>query len=274
MLIGFNEVEHQIIFIMRFIFFYIVLLTATVTFAQTETAYEPPPPFDPYTNSYQYHVQKLYENLPLTPDMNDIPGTTALVEAELQKILSGKIYWEKTTPQNQSSLWSGDNLLPIGKHKIEVRNLNSDYYFWCIYGKIQLFVRRGWSVTTPQVPTKTIQNYVIILHFNEGKANAYIDFFTVGDAFINNNTQTLDKISKEATALLKKKNEEAYETVKNKNEWTINGKKEYGQFDIYRLETVTLTYNNTRRSNKIKQFSYNDQVLIRGYLDHQGIPIK
>jgi hypothetical protein len=172
--------------------------------------------------------------------------------------------------------WRGTNLLPVGKHKIEIRNMRTDYYFWCIYGKVQLFVQKDMAyVADPPTPkTKIVRNYVLILHFDKGNAKAHVDFFTMENAFITNNTQILDRISKEATARLAKANQEAYEKVRTKNEWTIDNKTETGTFDSYRRRTVTLKKDDARTSFPIARFSYEDQLLIRGFIDHQGISVQ
>jgi len=256
----------------RFILTYIILFSTSITFAQTETEYVPPMPFSPFADSYQYSVQRLYESLPIVNDTKNIPGTTALVNAELQNTLSGTIKWhEPNNPEIQ--YWRGTNLLPIGKHKIKVRNLKKDYYFWCIYGKVQLFAQQDQAfISDPKTPkSKIIRNYFLVLHFKKGNAKAYVDYFTIGDVIIANNTKTLDDISKEATALLAEANKKAYEKVKAKSEWTINGKTETGNFESYRRGTVTLKKNDAKTSFRITQFSLNDQLLIRGYIDHQGI---
>lgn len=236
---------------------------------QAEITYTPIPPFSPLGNSYQYSVQRLYESLPITKDTTNIPGTTALVNAELQKTLSGSITWGKN-----GKSWKGSNVLPIGIRKIEVRNLNSDYYFWCIYGKIQFFLHQ-YHFLLPNQPVidKLTQNYFIVLHFKKDNAIAYIDYFTIGDAIVNNDTNILNHISKEATVRLAKANQEAYEAVKIKTEWTINKRTETGNFENYRRGKVTLTRNNANISFDIDKFSYEEQLLIRGYIDHQGIPI-
>jgi hypothetical protein len=61
--------------------------------------------------------------------------------------------------------------------------------------------------------------------------------------------------------------------VKSKNQWTIDNKTEYGTFDSYRNKKITLhtVKNNGKVSFDIKRFSYDDQILIRGFVDHQGI---
>ena len=259
----------------RFFFTYLILFITTPTFAQTdqkETTYTPPMPFSPYAESHQYNIQRLYESLPNVSNTKDIPGTHELVNAEIKNILSGKIQWQHKN-EYKNEYWTGTNLLPIGKHKIEIRNLKADYYFWFIYGKVQFFIHKGWDSPGPAI-TKTTENYCIILHFKKGDARAYVDYFTVGNAIIKYDSQILDKVSKEATELLAKANEKAYETVKTKNNWTIDKRTETGQFDTYRNEKVTLTKNNTRTSYDIKRFSYDDQLLIRGYIDHQGIPAR
>ena len=254
----------------RFIAIYTVLFTASVVFGQTETSYAPPMPFSPYADSYQYSIQKLYESLPEVKNTNNIPGTSTLVNAELQNILSGTITWEEEKNPN-GRYWKGTNLLPIGKHKIEVRNLGTDYYFWCIYGKVQLFVQKNVLGIIPPPPTKIVRNYFLVIHFNKGNAKAYVDFLTIENALVTNDTQTLDRISKEATARLAKANKEAYDTVKSKSEWTIDKKPETGTFDSYRRGVVTLKKNDAKMSFPITRFSYNDQLLIRGFIDHQGI---
>jgi hypothetical protein len=162
-------------------------------------------------------VQKLYESLPKTNNTTNIPGTDALVNAELKNILSGNKTWTYKQ-EAQTTYWTGSNLTPIGKHTIEVRNLNTNHYFWCIYGKVQLFIKRTYYPN--DTPTRTVQNYFIVLHFKRGNAKAHIDYFSIGNAVITNNTQTLDLISKEATARLARANKEAYEKVIRKKEWT------------------------------------------------------
>ena len=255
----------------RFIFTCIILFTTHVTFAQTETNYVPPMPFSQYANSYQYSIQKLYESLPKVEDNRNVTGTRALVEAELKNILSGTVKW-----QEGNTVWRGDNLLPIGKQRIEVRRLTPNRYFWCIYGQVQLFTKRSMLVeTNPKPPIRTVQNYCIILHFKDSNAKAHIDFFTIGATLITNNTQTLNTISKEATELLTKANKEAYGKVKVKNEWTINDKTVSGTFDKYQKGIVALTKDDGKKiAFFIPTFSYEDQLLIRGYLDHQGISIQ
>jgi len=172
----------------RFIFAILILFIAATSIAQTnreETAYTPPSPFSPFAESYQYNVQRLYESLPEINSTANIPGTDALVNAELKNILSGTKTW--TYKQGaQTTYWTGSNLTPIGKHTIEVRNLDSNYYFWCIYGKVQLFIKNTFRPN--DTPTRTVQNYFIVLHFKRGNAKAHIDYFSIGNAVITNNT--------------------------------------------------------------------------------------
>jgi len=256
----------------RFIITCIILFSTSVTFAQTETGYVPPMPFSPFADSYQYNVQKLYESLPKIDNINNFPGTPALVNAELKNILSGTVKWEEENNPN-GRYWRGTNLLPIGQHTIEARNLNSNYSFWCIYGKIQLFVQQDQlGVSNPTTPkTKIIRNYFLVLHFEKDNAKAHVDFFIIENALITNNTQTLNRISNVATARLARANKDTYDKVRAKSKWTINGKPETGTFDTYRRGTVTLKKNDAKMSFRITQFSRNDQLLIRGYIDHQGI---
>ena len=87
-------------------------------------------------------------------------------------------------------------------------------------------------------------------------------------------TASLDRISKEATARLTEANKEAYDKVKAKNEWTIGGKTETGNFESYRKGRVILSRNNGTMPYDISRFSYDDQLLIRGYLDHQGLSVR
>jgi hypothetical protein len=283
----------------RFIFIGFILFIANVTLAQTtematlierlngagsttptepsrpqtkqeETSFTRPMPFSPFAETYQYDVQRLYEILPKINDTKNIPGTIALVNAELKNLLAGnKQWWRKQNGQNV--LWRGFNITPIGKRIIEVHNLNTDYYFWCIYGKVQLFVQHQ---LTNKPAVKTIANYVIILHFTDGNTNVQIDYFTLENAILTNDTRTLSAISKEATALLVKANQEAYEKVKTKNTWTVNEKSITGKFQRYRNGRVTLNRNNGKTTLDINQFSYDDQILIRGYIDHLGIAIR
>jgi len=258
----------------RSLFTCILFLIASIAFAQQkESEYSPPMPFIPFTDSYQYGIQKLYESLPKTDNLQNVPGTTALASAEIRNVFANAITWEE--PNNKiGRYWKGENLLPIGTHKIEVRTLNNDRHFWYIYGKVQFFSGRhllGVAALQPPV-NKTVQNYIIVLHFNKGSAQAHVDFFMVGPNLIKNNKQTLDLISKKATTLLSEANKEAYEEVKTKSQWTIDKKSETGNFDSYRGGRVTLTKNNTRTTYNVALFSYEDQLLIRRYIDHQGIP--
>ena len=96
-------------------------------------------------------------------------------------------------------------------------------------------------------PVKNTQNYCLILRFREGNATAITDYFTIGTTILKNNSQTLDTISNEATALLAEANKEAYERVKNKSEWTVSNRTETGNFDSYRNGRVNLTRNNGTR---------------------------
>jgi len=238
---------------------------------QEETTYTRPLPFSPFAETYQYNVQRLYESLPKTENTENIPGAIALVNAELKNILAGDKSWSHRQG-TQTTYWSGYNFTPIGNHNIEVRNLNTDHYFWCVYGKVQLFIRPTWQSHVPA--TKTVENYFIVLHFKRGNARPHIDYFTIGGAIITNNTSTLNAISKEATALLATANREAYKIVNSKKEWTIHGRAVDGQFDSYRNGRVTLLRNNARAPFNVTDFSYENQMLLRGYIDHQGISIR
>jgi hypothetical protein len=214
-------------------------------------------------------VQRLYESLPTVEDTEGIPGTRALVDAEIRRLLSGNITWEG---QNRT-YWTGNNLLPVGNHKIVTKKLDEDYYFWCAYGQVQFLARRGIISPSPQA-TKIVQNYFIVIHFRRGDAQAHVDYFLIGDVILRNNTQTLNRISEKATALLAQANRDAYETVKAKSEWTINNRTETGTFVQYRNGRVTLMRGHGRISFDVTRFSHNDQLLIRGYIDHQGIPAR
>jgi len=235
---------------------------------QEETTYIRPMPFSLFADSPQYATQRMYEILPKVNDISNIPGTKSLVDIEIKKLLSGSITWGGNFPP----MWEGSNITPIGSHEIEVRNLGSDYYFWCVYGKVQFFAKERFNPRF--VPVRTVQNYFIVLHFNRNNSNAIVDYFYIGNVIVRNNAQTLNHISKEATTLLTKANQEAYEKVNSKNEWTINNRAVTGQFDSYRNGRVTLMRNNARTTFNVNEFSYNEQMLIRGYIDHQGISIR
>ena len=251
----------------RLIFISIILFTTHSVLAQStlqkETSYTRPLPFSPFAETYQYDVQRLYEILPKNNDTKNIPGTVALVNAELKNILAGTKSWSPSFGKSMAAY----NITPIGTNKIEVRHLNTDYYFWYIYGKVEFLL------TDYRTSYKTIQNYVIILHFNQGNPRANIDYFTIGDVILTNSTNTLNAISREATALLTKANKEAYEKVNAKTEWTVNEKTEMGNFDSYRNGRVTLIRDNARITHDVVRFSYDEQILIRGYIDHQGISV-
>lgn len=259
----------------RYIFFFLLIFAAPL-FAQTgntHTAYTRPMPFDPFADSYQYTVQKQYESLPIVTNTSNIPGTLQLVKAELHNRLSQSITWKKETPQG--TYRKGTNLLPIGKQKIEVRRLRNDYYFWCIYGKIQFFVHKDfYAVANTPVVGKAIDNFFIVLHFMKGNARAHIDYFTVGPAIITNNTATLNDISKTAMYIISQSNKKAYEEIISKYRWIIDDEIQTGKFDTYRNGKVTLTKRDRRTTYDIKRFSLEEQILIRGYIDHQGIPIR
>jgi len=191
---------------------------------QEETTYTRPLPFSPFAETYQYNVQRLYESLPKTENTENIPGTIALVSAELKNILAGEVRFSQGQG-TQTTYWRGFNLTPIGGNTIEVRNLNTDYYFWYIYGKVRIHVQRAhaFGIITNNPYTNNVENYFIVLHFKRGNARPHIDYFTIGSAIITNNTSTLNAISREATALLTTTNREAYEIVNSKKEWTIHG---------------------------------------------------
>jgi hypothetical protein len=161
------------------------------------------------------------------------------------------------------------NIRPVGQKKIEVRRLNSDDYFWYVYGKVEFFIK---EITSRKEPERVLKNYFLVIRFNKDSAKANVDFFIIEDFVITNNLKILDKISKEATELLAKKNKEAFNIVKSKKEWTIDRNTESGTFENYRNGRVTLRKNNATTPIEIKRFSYEDQILIRGYIDHQGIP--
>jgi hypothetical protein len=96
----------------RFFFACVVFLIAGITFAQQESEYRPPMPFIPFTDSYQYSIQKLYESLPKTDNLQNVPGTTTLASAEIKNVFANAITWEE--PNNKTGrYWKGENLLPI-----------------------------------------------------------------------------------------------------------------------------------------------------------------
>ena len=73
---------------------------------QEETSYTRPMPFSSFAETYQYDVQRLYEILPKINDTTNIPGTVALVNAELKNILAGKKSWSPSFGYSISRLLS------------------------------------------------------------------------------------------------------------------------------------------------------------------------
>jgi hypothetical protein len=252
-----------------------ILLCSFSTLAQEN---EKNSPFLPDAESYENIIKNNYENLPNVTNISDIDGTENIAEAQAQKKLTGKIRPHNTTSNyeyTESKIIGKPNITAKGPItdtiiKTSIVNVNKKLYFWIITGNIQYHQRKLFTKNIE----KRNDKFFYVIHFENNHWKE--DFLLIGNIVFYNNNTIQNIVSKTSEPLIKQKNKKLYDTAIKKEKWTFNNRELIGKLIDYKNGKVHIQGEKSKIPFKmdVTKFSIEDQILIRGFIDHLDIPAR
>jgi hypothetical protein len=227
-------------------------------------------PFSPEADSYIVSIKNNFENLPTItePTKHNIEGTEKIAETQTQKRLTGEIYHVMFDKYDHSTI--------IGKPNITIKgpviNNNNKIYFWIITGNIQFyFINRLYKTSE-----KRNEKFFYVIHFDKYYNKWKEDYLIVGKNVFTIDDQIQNTVAIVSEPLLKQKNKTLHNTAINREKWTVNNREIQGKLISYNNGKVHILQNGYKKPLQINvtKFSLDDQILIRGYIDHLGIPVR
>jgi uncharacterized protein YxeA len=220
-------------------------------------------PFSPEADSYSNSVKATFENLPIITDpditKNNVIGNEETIKTIINKKLSGNQYFHTHYY----------DIKIIDKEHIETRGpieiYKNKFYIWTVKGHIQHF-RNKKKIEEP---------FFFATHYDHNTKSWNTDYFCIGTYDIELNTVTQNAAALISEPLRKKNIEILYNKSIKKEKWTFNNREIQGKLIDYKNGKVSIQDGNKRPFQMdVTKFSLDDQILIRGYIDHLGIPVR
>jgi hypothetical protein len=250
-----------------------VLLYSLSTLAQESYKNSP---FSPDAESYLNIIKNNFESLPNVTDLSKIEGTEKTAEAQTQKRLTGKIYRPYFTGNryNEGKIIGKLNITAKGPAtdaiiETSIIKYNKKYYFWIITGEVQYYQRKPFTNKNEKYNEK----FFYVIHFENNRWQDDCLFISNEKFDIDDKIQNI--VSKTVEPLLKQKNKNLYEIAIKKEKWTFNNRETKGKLVNYENGKVHILGNIKKPFEMdVTKFSIDDQIIIKGYIDHLGIPTR
>jgi hypothetical protein len=227
-------------------------------------------PFSPEADSYIASIKNNFENLPTItePTKHNIEGTEKIAETQTQKKLTGEIYHVMFDKYDNSKIIGKPNIIIKGP----VINNNKKIYFWIITGNIQFYLINRLYKTSE----KRNEKFFYVIHFDKYYNKWKEDYLIVGEKVFTIDAEIQNAVAIVSEPLLKQKNETLHNTAIKKEKWTFNNREIQGKLINYNNGKVHIIQNGNKKPFQmdVTKFSLDDQTLIRGYIDHLGIPVR